>query len=639
MDAARDGRVMVLTGPPGIGKTSLAIAWGHRARTDFPDGALFADLHGPAPDGPAAPSEILGRFLRALAVDPSSVSADLAEQTAVYRSLMIDKRMLVVLDDALTAAQVFPLLPSGPESVTIITSRSRLGGLAARGARVIQVGGLDADAAFELLARTIGDERVEAEGHATRKLVELCARLPLALCVAGARLAARPRWPVTEMVDAMRHERERLAALTMEGDMAVQSALDISYASLSGDAARLYRLMGLFPGTHFDSTVAAAAAALPRAEAKRLLGTLADANLLDDIARGKYEFHALTRLHAREKAEREEPATTRDKAILRMLDWYLDTVGAACRRIMPYRKDLVLDIRYPPSDSSAFADSGAALEWLDQELPNIMAAARLAASHHAWSVTWQLADAAWPVFLHRGHYAERLDFDRLGLEAARADGSAFGEAKMLYNLGISAMNAGQLDEAETSVRQAMPAWENLGQRDRVAGSQRRLGFIEMARRRPNGAIVWFTQALATYRDLDSTRHVALTLIDLADAFMETGIPDDAVAALEEAAALLADSDDPHNRARVQIRLGRAHIHAGRLDASAGHLHQGLTAMREIGSGSGEAEALTALGELAVRSGQPDEARALYTKAHQLLVSLGSPKKAGVAERLEQLDQP
>jgi tetratricopeptide (TPR) repeat protein len=639
MDAARDSRIIVLTGSPGVGKTALSIAWAHGVRAGFPDGALFADLHGHAPDGPTSTSEVLGRFLRALGVDPRQVPPDLAELTDLYRSLMIDKQMLVILDDALTAAQVFPLLPSSPESVAVVTSRWRLGGLAARGARVIQLERLDADAALDLLIQTIGDDRARLEPHAARELVDLCARLPLAVCVAGARLGARSRWTVSEMVEAMAHERERLAALTLEGDMAVRSALDVSYRSLAPDTARIYRLMGLFPGTHFDSGVAAATMAVPRIEAKRLLGVLTDANLLDDVADGQCRYHDLTRLHAREMAELEEQDSSREEAMRRMLDWFLAVADHAAHSVTPYRTDMTPDIRYPPAEPLRFASPGAALEWLDRELPNVMAAARLAASHRLWSVTWQLADAMWPLFLYRGRYAERLELDRIGLDAAREGGDAVGEAKMLYTIGTVVMNFGQFDEAESYMRQALTAWQRLGQDNRVAGSERRLGFVAMARHRPADAIEWFTRALSAYRELADARHIALTLTNLADAFIETGRPQEAIAALTEADSKIADSPDPHSQARVLARLGLAYEQAGHPEIATGYLDRALRTMREIGSAGGEAEVLVSLGELAVRANHPDEARSRFMEAHQVLVSLGSPAEAQVRERLARLDRP
>jgi len=638
MDAARQNGVILLTGPAGVGKTALALSWGHDVRKDYPDGALYADMHGHAPDGPASTSQTLGRFLRAFGVDPRQVPVDLAESVALYRSLLVDKRTLVVLDDALTAAQVSPLLPSSPESVAIVTSRLRLGSLAARGARVIPLARLEADAALELLSATIGDDRTEAEPHAAHELVELCGRLPLAVCVVGARLAARSRWPVSEMVQAMTQERERLAALTMEGDMAVHSALDVSYSALTPAVRRMYRLMGLFPGTYFESGVAAAAAAVPRADAKRMLEVLTDANLLDEAAADQYRFHDVTRLHAREMADRGDPADASDEAIRRMLDWFLAATGTACRLILPYRTDLVADLRYPPAEPLRFVGPNGALEWLDRELPNVMAAARLAAARQLWSVPWQLADAMWPLFLYRGRYTEQLELDSLGLDAARENGDPVGEAKMLYRIGGSVLSSGQLDQAETYFVQALAAWRRLGRRDRMAGSLRRLGFVARKRRRPDDAIARFILALNVYRELADTRHIALTLIDLADAFTETDRAADAIASLEEAGVLLADAPDPNNQARVLTGLGRAHERCGRFEIAAGYLGQALRAMRDLSSARGEAEVLRSLGDLALHAGDTSDARNWYTLAHQIMLNLGSPEEAQIRDLLGRLDQ-
>jgi tetratricopeptide (TPR) repeat protein len=639
MDAARQDRVILLTGPAGIGKTALAVNWGHAVRKEYPDGALYADMHGYAPDGPASTSETLGRFLRACGVHPREVPAELAESVALYRSLLIDKRMLVILDDVLTVGQVSVLLPSSPESVAIVTSRLRLGSLAARGARVIQLTRLDADAALELLRATIGDGRAEAEPHAAHELVELCGRLPLAVCVVGARLAARSRWPVSEMVQAMAQERERLATLTMEGDMAVHSALDVSYSALTPAIRRMYRLMGLYPGTYFESGVAAAAAAVPRADARRMLEVLTDANLLDGAADDQYRFHDMTRLHAREMADRGDPADVSDEAIRRMLDWFLTATGSACRLILPYRTDLTADLRYPPADPLRFVGPNGALEWLDRELPNVMAAARLAAARRLWSVPWQLADAMWPLFLYRGRYTEQLELDRLGLDAARENGDPIGEAKMLYRIGGSVLSTGQLDQAETYFVQALAAWRRLGQRDRMAGSLRRLGFVARKRGRPADAIARFILALNDYRELADARHIALTLIDLADAFTETDRAADAIASLEEAGVLLAETSDPNNQARVLTGLGRAHERCGRLEIAAGYLGQALRAMRDLGSARGEAEVLRSLGDLALHAGDTSDARNWYTQAQRLMLNLGSSEEAQIRELLERLDQP
>jgi tetratricopeptide (TPR) repeat protein len=627
MDAARPSRLILITGPPGIGKTALAVGWGHRVREDFPDGVFFDDLHGYAADGPTRPGEVLGRFLRALGVAPRQVPAELAELTALYRSLLADRRILVVLDDALTAAQVVPLLPPSAMSMTVVTSRQRLGGLAARGARILQLDRLGTDAAIELLQRTMGDDRASAEPHAARDLVGLCARVPLAVCVAGARLAARSRWPIAEMVRALEQERRRLAALAMEDDMAVRPALDLSYRSLEGAVARMYRVMGLFPGSRFGSGVAAAAASVTQAEAARLLDLLTDANLLDDAEGGRYRFHDLTRLHAREMAERDEPAPRRDVAARRMTDWFLAAVTSAGQVVTPYRHDQPRDIRYPPAEPARFPDQGPALDWLDSELPEVIAMARFAAGQGLATAAWQLADAMWPLFLYRGRYAERMEFDRLGLDAARADGDRLGEAKMLNRIGLAVLHLGRLDEADMYFQQARRTWEELGDLARAAGCLRRVALVAATKNHPDDAIGYFSQALSTYRELGDTRHIALTLGDLAGLLTSVDRPHEAITALQEAGSLLAGTDDPHNQARVLIRLGRAEAQAGDLAAADGHLSHGLRSMREIGSLRGQAEALTALGRLAEHAGQPERARRRYAEAQEILTRTGDPAEA------------
>jgi tetratricopeptide (TPR) repeat protein len=338
-------------------------------------------------------------------------------------------------------------------------------------------------------------------------------------------------------------------------------------------------------------------------------------------------------------ASQGEPAAALDEAAGRIAGWYLAAAGSASLTVTPYRAgDLVIDIRCPPADLPAFADRDTALGWLDRELPNVLAVARLAARTGDHRAAWQLADAMWPVFLYQGRHAERLELDQLGLQAARDGGDALGEAKMLYRLGTAVMDAGQLDEAEGFIREALAAWQKLGQPGRAAGSLRRLGYIAMARQFPGEAAAWFTQALSAYRQLADARHTALTLSNLADALTEDARPHEAITALEEAGPLLAPFPDPYSQAVVLIRLGRAHGCGGSREAAAGYLDQALRAMREIRSARGEADALTALGDLARSVGRPDEARACYTQAQHVLAGVGSPGQPRISERLARLDQ-
>lgn len=628
--------VAVVSGPAGIGKTAVALHWSHRERGEFPDGQLFADLRGHAADAPVQPAEVLGRFIRAFGIAPERIPGDLAERAALYQSLVSGRRLVIVLDDAFSAAQVSPLLPASADSVAIVTSRFRLAGLLVRGARGVQLDQLSTDAALTLLRRTVGEDRVHREPGAAGELVELCARLPLALCVAAARLATRPHWPLSEMVEALAHERQRLSELSVEDDMTIQAALTLSYHGLPPQAARVYRLLGLFPGTTFDSWAAAATVMIPRVQVRRLLEVLTDANLLDDVPGGGYRFHDLTRLHARELAEREESAKTRDETVRGALDWFLYTAWSASRTAMPYRRVPHQVVVHEPDDPRVFADPMEALDWLECEFDNLRSAGRVAFERELFPTTWQLVDAIWPLFLHRGHHAERLEVDRLGLAAARACSDSMAEAKMLNRTGLALRALGRLDEAAEDFRGALEIWSRMGDRPRMAGSLRRLGLLEMDRGRAGEAVVLFEEALDGYRAVGGARKIALVLCDLGNALAERGRAEEAVARLLEARRLLATEPDRYNRARVLILLGK--VRAGGPAPAADLLEEGLEEMRRIGSGTGEAQALQAMGDLALESLGRDDARCLYEEARRILARSGARSRQ-LEDRLSRLDGP
>ncbi|MFF5111369.1 tetratricopeptide repeat protein [Streptosporangium sp. NPDC000509] len=615
-------KVAVVSGPAGIGKTAVALHWSHRERDAFPDGQLFADLRGHAMDTPVQPAEVLGRFIRAFGIAPERIPGDLAERSALYQSLVSGRRLVVVLDDALSAAQVSPLLPASADSIAIVTSRWRLAGLLMRGAKGVQLGRLSPAAALTLLKRTVGDDRVHGEPEAAGELVELCARLPLALCVAAARLATRPHWPLSEMVEALSHERRRLSELSVEDDMTIRAALTLSYKGLTPqEAGRVYRLLGLFPGATFDSRAVAATVGLPLVQVRHLLEVLTDANLLDDLPSGHYRFHDLTQLHARELAEQLDSVAIREEAVRRALDWFLYTAWGASQVVLPYRRVSREAVIHKPAEPIVFTGPVQALDWLEDEFANLRATTLAAFERGLFDVAWQLVDGIWPLFLYRGHHAERLEIDRLGLAAARACSNSPGEAKMLNRTGLALRTLGRLDEAADDFRGALEIWRREGNRQRVAGSLRRLGLVEKDRGRIDEAIALFGEALDDYRAMGRSRKVALTLCDLADAMTRRDRQAEAVECLTEARRLLAREPDPYNQARVLVLLGRAR--AGGPTVAADLLRRALEEMRRIGSDNGEAQALEALGDLALENGHRDDARERYQDARRILVRQGA----------------
>ncbi|MQY06560.1 ATP-binding protein [Actinomadura macrotermitis] len=618
----RPPRVVVVSGPAGVGKTAVALRWAHRRLEEFPDGQLYADLQGHAAVDPALPGEVLAGFIRGLGVAAERVPAGLAERAALYRSLTAGRRLLVVLDDAYSVAQVVPLLPGSAGSVAVVTSRRRLAVLMVRGARGVQLGPLTQDAALELLAEVLGADRVAREPGMAARLAELCACSPLALSVAAARLVTRPHRSLAEMVDALAGERRRLKELTLpdaDDEMTVRAALALSYQGLSEPVRHLYRLLGSYPGRTFGVAAAAALTGAPPGDAAEWLDELADANLLEDLPGARYRLHDLTRLHAMELGEAAEP-----EALARLTAWTVQATLAASGAVAPYRRlaepEPLPDVPPPPE----FTSAAEALTWLEEEFGNLRALADRAHRSGLHRPVWQLVDAAWPLFLHRRYHAHRLAFDSTGLAAARADGDRRAEAKMLNRTGLARRDQGDLDGAARDFQAAHAIWHELGDRARMAGTDRRLGLLAVDRHDPAAAEHHHRAALAVYRLLADDRHVALTICDFAAVLIDTGRAAEADALLEEARGLLAARPDPYNQARVLILLGRARMDGPAREEARALLDRGLAVMREIGSAAGEAGALRACGDLARRDGRTGEADRCYEQARRILAGAGAP---------------
>jgi len=633
--------LVVLSGPGGVGKTALALRWAHGASGRFADGQLYIDLAGFSAEEPVDPGEALGQFLRALGVPAQQVPASLSEQATMFRSLTAQRSLLVLLDNAYSAAQARALLPASPRSAVLVTSRSRLTGLVGDGARLLEVRPLEPTAAVTLLARTVGDGRVDGEPDPAATLVRMCGGLPIALRLAAARLAARPRWSVARLVTELADERDRLVALSAQRDPSVQATFDLSYQVLPAQSAALYRRIGLHPGREFGSAVGASALGCSPSEADQLLDGLVEANLVEEIREDRYRLHDLLRLHARQRTAADDPPHERNAALRRMLEWYLAAAAAADRVLTPYRRRLPHDYASEPGGLPVFAGREWALSWLEDERVNLMAAGQAAMTSGWFGLAWQLCDVMWPLLLYRKHYRDRAEIDRRGLDAAREWGNGYAEASMLGRLGRVCTTLGRHDDAERHLRASIARWSDLGDRHGVADAQENLGLLYLDTGRTADAVAEFEQVQANFRALGNDRRVGVASINLAIALPRIGRTRQALDHIEEARAIfdrLVDID-PYNGARTRVAAARLHCALDDIDAASEAATDGLHAMRRLGSEYGEAEAHEVLAEAELRRGDLAAARHHFDRAATTFSALRSPRLDALRARLGPMVYP
>ncbi|HEU5471742.1 MAG TPA: BTAD domain-containing putative transcriptional regulator [Actinophytocola sp.] len=376
----RTTAVALVAGPPGIGKTALTVRWANQVATKFPDGHIFAGLRGFDPRHPPAdPAEVLAQFLLALGVRPDDVPMDLDERAALYRSLLAERRVLVVLDDARDSDQVRPLLPGGTSSsLVLITSRVRLDGLVAGlAARLLVLDTLEAATAERLIEETAGTPIKDTDREHAARLAELCGHLPLALRIVGARLAARPQWSLADLAGELADEHTRLGALDVEGaDTSVRAALDVTYRALRPTLAGTLRLAGMFPGSWLGPYSTAALCGTDLTEARRRLRGLAESFMVTEVSPDMFVMHDLVRIYAAELAGIELADDERAESLRRLLRYYLVTAAAARRLLNPAAAERELDRldhRQVPGPSLDTAQQAAG--WLEREWTNLVAVA------------------------------------------------------------------------------------------------------------------------------------------------------------------------------------------------------------------------------------------------------------------------
>ncbi|MER7518729.1 tetratricopeptide repeat protein [Streptomyces sp. NPDC126499] len=639
LDGADDDpapRVVVLTGTGGVGKSATALHFAARLRDRYDGGQLHADLHGDATATATAPSTVLVRFLRALGVAPQYVPADEQEQIDWYRTLTADRRLLTVLDNAHSVAQVLPLLPTGPGSLTLVTSRRRLAGLGgAAGAHHLTLPPLGpADAALlltRLAGRTTGPTTAADTGSGVEAVARRCGGLPLALCMAGERLAVRTHltWQQLEqdMASAAAHPSDGPDSPDGPRHDPVSAAADTSYEDLGPDAARLYRLGGLRPWAGLTAPAAAALAEVPEERAAALLEELASVHLLEEHAPGRYRHHDLLRAHAERRALRTDGHARSAAAVGRLLRHHLAAAAAADARVMPGRWHLGPAYDRLPDDPRT-ADE--ATDWQLAERENLVEAVRAADEYGLDDLTWQLCEALWSLFFRQGFHQDWISTHRLGVRAAaRCPDTPEAEGRMHAQLGFALLGLGRHDEAEEAFAAAAEADRRCGHRRGEATAIESLGLVRLAQGRYEQAADRFRVA----RDLaEDPRARALLQHHLGRALSGQGRHDEAAATLERAGELMAalPVPDPYNEARVLTSLGEAALAAGDPGRAAGILAEAARRMAVERVPVQEA-AIAALRARAAAT--PEERVRFLTEAIERYERLGSPAAAALrAER-------
>ncbi|MEV1010904.1 tetratricopeptide repeat protein [Streptomyces sp. NPDC049881] len=626
LEASRQGQrsspgLIVVSGPAGVGKSTLVCRWVSELEDQYPDGLFYADLGGYSLSGASRSEDVLDRFLRALGA--TDIPVRISDKSALWRSFTARSKVAVVLDNAITAAQVRPLLPGATDrSLTVVTSRNQLTGLVVEGASLYRLGALAPDAAVRLLGLGGGGDRIGRERDAAQDVVALCAYLPLAVCLAAARLAARPRQPLATMAVSLSRGMGPLEELRLEGQAAIKVALDESHALLTTDVARAYACLGMLPTNMFSTDLVAAACALPLWEADRVLESLVETSMLEELGPDAYRFHDLVHAHARRCGE-EAGAAERDAVLRRFVDWLLQGAAKAELLLTPSHQTLPREYTGEPGPFTAFEDAAGALSWLDSHQAMLDEAIRYCADSGLHAACWQLTDAAWPLFLRLRPAELWIRAHRLGLEAARAAGDRAAQRRMLTSGGNGLRNAGEPEEAAEWYQQALRMAREDGDRRDEAQATHGLGVALFEAGRLPDAEHRLLRALGMREDIGYRRGAALSRIVLGQVCEALGRVGEAVAYLTDARGVLVEIGDAYDAARALALLGHVLASAEAAEGTGPgegvrHLRAALAEFAGTGSVLWQGRCMEMLGQAAEWSGAGEEAADWYLKALAVL---------------------
>lgn len=568
--------VLAIDGMAGVGKTSLAVHLGHALAERYPDGQLFLDLHGHTPGrGPLAADAALTRLLRGLGVGEEQLGDDPEERAELWRSRASGRRLLIVLDNAAGTEQVRPLIPGHGDSLVLVTSRLRLLDLDTAAGMSLDV--LPQAQAQALFLRVAGAQRAAGQEDDVREAVRLCGRLPLAIRIAAARLRHRPSWQVRDLIDRLLESAED----TAPGESQVAAAFEMSYHRLAPAQQRMFRTLSLHPGIDIDVFAAAALAGLATRPARRLLEALLDHHLLEQRVPGRYTFHDLMREYARGKCAEAGDPEADQRATDRLLDHYryaassaMDVLAPATRGRRPSVDPTGDDVPTPE-----FAAAAQALQWLDAERANLLAAAALAVEQGRAAHATQISHIAWRYLHDGGHYQDALTLHSLAVQAARGGTDRRALTSALRYYALTCERLGRFRSAFAVLEEAREICEEP---EDLASVVELLGNLSMVTGQYEDAATHFDRSLALWR---------------------------------AAGDLIGVGNDLGN-------LGITHFWLGRYGTAREHVAQALAAHEELGHPASQAQSLIWLGIIAERTGGYGQARQYADRAHALATAHG-----------------
>jgi DNA-binding SARP family transcriptional activator/tetratricopeptide (TPR) repeat protein len=617
--------IALITGTAGVGKTTLAIRFARQTASRFPDGQLYVNLRGFDPaSAPVPPAVALQGFFDALGVSPRHVPAGLDAQSALLRTLLDGKRLLLLLDNAHDADQVRPLLPGHAGCLVLVTSRSQLTGLVvADGACPLPLGVLDGVEAAELLARRLGAERVNAEPEAMAALVERTAGLPLALSVTCARAGSRPGAALADLAAELTDARDRLDALrTGEAATDLRAVFSWSADKLSAAAARAFRLLSVHPGPDISAPAAASLLAVTPSQARDALAELVRASLLTEDAAGRFGCHDLLRAYAVELSAQADSEADRAAARHRIADHYLRTAHAAANRVFPARGQVPLPPEEPGVTAEKFGGPPdgyeAALGWFRAEQRVLRGVLELSVGHgldeHCWKLAWYWA----PKLKRRGQLHEVLTVQRIALAAADRLGAADALAHVHYDLGHVSSRLRDFETADLHLRRALGLFVELGDRVGVGQAQHGLALLLSQQDRNAEALEHGIEALRLRRAFADSAAVAYSENMVGWIRAHLGGYEEALVHCQRALELHRESG---SRSGVADTLDSIAFIYGRLadyPRAIDHYEQALAMYRHIGDPEGEALSLLHLGDVQLAEGLSRAARRSWERSLALL---------------------